>query len=96
MLKKSESVILVFLFATLLFACEESYTDQFKKFEARVAANRLGSSADYWVVKHNALGQWEKVALVFGFMDDRKFCGEVIELYMRRYPSDRYMCLPAN
>jgi hypothetical protein len=91
--------ILIFVIAIIpmfLSACEESYTDQFKKFEARVAANRLGSSADHWVVKRNALGEWEKVALVFGFADDRRFCGEVVELYMRRYPSDRYMCLPAN
>jgi hypothetical protein len=79
-----------------LWACEETYTDQFKKFETRVANNRLGASADYWLVKRNALGEWEKVALVFGFMDDRRFCDELIDLYVRRYPSERYRCQPAN
>ena len=90
-------IILAVLSGTIfLGSCEQDYSDKLKKFESRVASTRLGVSSDYWIVKHNALGQWEKVALVFGFMDDLKFCDEVTQLYMRRNPSDRYMCQPAN
>jgi hypothetical protein len=79
-----------------LSACEETPADRIKKFETRVAANRLGSSTDYWLVKNNRLGNWERVALVFGFADDRRVCEELLDLYARRYPSERYRCQPAN
>jgi len=92
---------IIFIYAAILVpiflsACEETPTDRIKKFESRVAANRLGSSTDYWIVKYNILGNWEKVALVFGFADDRSFCEELLDLYARRHPSERYRCQPAN
>lgn len=79
-----------------LAGCDQSYEDQIKALEKFASKSRIGSSSDQWLMKYNALGQWEKVALVFGFMADVEFCDEVAELYMSKYPSSRYMCFPAN
>jgi hypothetical protein len=64
--------------------------------EKFVAWNKVGQSSDIWIVKNNMFGQNEKVALVFGFMDDSEFCREVADLYMKRYPASRYSCALAN
>jgi len=93
----------IFLIAPLVISsfflgsCEEHYADRIKKFEARIAANRLGAfSPDYWLVKHNAIGEWEKVALVFGFGDNRSACNDYAQLYMQRYTAARVICQAAN
>lgn len=95
-MKKIIIICALVLTSVALLSCEENYDDKLKRFVAGVSGNRLGGSSDYWIMKHNAFGQWEKVALVFGFMDDLKFCDDVIQLYMRWNPPERYMCMPAN
>lgn len=65
-------------------------------FEKVVANNRIGSGSDYWLVKYNLFAQHERVGLIFGFVDDFGFCAEIAEMYMRRYPADRYSCEKAN
>jgi hypothetical protein len=81
----------------LLAACNDSSLEgQQAKWETFVQANRYGTSADIWLVKHNAFGDLEKVGVVFGFLDDYKFCDEVAAMYMQRYPADRYSCMIAN
>ena len=41
-------------------------------------------------------GDWEKVTLVFGLTDDSEFCDDLAQLYMGKYPLDKYRCMPAN
>jgi hypothetical protein len=80
-----------------LGSCEENYTDRLKKFEQRIASNRVGAfSSDYWLVKLNVMGEWEKVALVFGFGDNRVACNDYAQLYMQRYTLARVICQAAN
>lgn len=55
-----------------------------------------GDSTDQWLLKYNMFGEWEKVTLGFGFMDDSAFCMEIADLYMRKYPGERYSCMLAN
>lgn len=56
---------------------------------------QIGSGRDYFLVKTGFAGR-ERVAVIFGFVDDGKFCREVAEAQMARYPTDRYTCEPAN
>lgn len=80
----------------ILAGCKDDLDSQRATLDRFVAKNRYGSDADVWLVKHNAFGEWEKVALVFGFLDDRSFCDEIAALYTRKYPADKYRCDKAN
>ncbi len=89
-------VSLLIIFAFILSSCSGSLEDQSAKLDAFVKGNRYGTSADVWLVKHNAFGENERVTLVFGFLDDFSFCAEIAELYMQKYPADQYRCQLAN
>lgn len=80
----------------VLVGCKDSLEDQVATWEKFVSKNRYWSDADVWLMKHNAFGDWERVALIFGFTDDRSFCDDVAALYMKKYPADRYRCDKAN
>lgn len=82
--------------ALLLFGCSDSLEGQTERWGKFLKNNRYGTSSDSWLVKRNAFGDWEKVAVVFGFLDDREFCEDIAGLYMKKYPSDRYRCDSAN
>lgn len=82
--------------SAFLMSCKPSYEDQVASLTKHLKAGQLGSSNDFWLVKHNFLGQDEPVAVVFGFTNDADFCMEVAELYMRKYPASEYKCRPAN
>lgn len=88
----------VALLAALVFisGCTDSLESQQKKWEGFVSKNRYGFAADVWLVKLNALGQYEKVGVIFGFMDDYQFCTEIADLYTKRYPLDSYTCQLSN
>lgn len=79
-----------------LAGCDDSLESQRASLDKFVAKSRIGSSSDVWLTKFNALGDWERVALIFGFMDDREFCEDIAQLYMKKYPVDRYRCDRAN
>jgi hypothetical protein len=105
MIRKSRSAnnniiftLVCLIAATLLIgSCEEKSTHRRKKFEERVAANRIGSfTPDHWLLIYNTQREWEKVALVFGFADNKKACEDYAQLYMQRYTSARSICLAAN
>jgi len=66
----------------LLAGCSDSLEDQAARYDKFVKANKYGYSRDQWLMKHNAFGDWEKVALVFGFMDDEEFCEDIAKLYV--------------
>ena len=70
--------------------------EDIKHLDRFVSRNPYGSSKDQWIEKYNVFDQWEKVGIVFGFMDDYEFCDDVIKMYMARYPTDRYRCNRAN
>lgn len=82
--------------AVLLSSCGDSLDNQHWRLEKFIGLNKIGSSKDVWLIKHNLAGMNEKVALVFGFVNDYQFCSEIAELYMKRYTADRYSCSFAN
>ena len=88
--------LIILVVGLMLVSCSPSYETQRGVLEKLVAWNRIGSSADVWIIKHNFFGENEKVGLVFGFLNDYEFCREVAELYMKRYPDSRYSCAVAN
>lgn len=80
-----------------LAGCKPSYDDQIVALDKLLSKAAMGSSRDFWLVKASSFGgPHDRVALVFGFLDDYTFCLEIADLYMKRYPMDRYVCLPAN
>lgn len=81
--------------ALMLSACGDTPQNQVGRLEWFLSWNKIGSSRDYLLVKSGLAGR-DPVAVVFGFMDDGAFCNEVAQMYMQRYPSDRYYCEPVN
>jgi len=79
----------------VISGCEKNYDDQVRDIENFFAKNKTGTSADYMLVKNGAFGL-DKVAVIFGFMDDQAFCREIAELYMQRYKGVQYACIPMN
>ncbi len=90
-----KGVVTVFAVALIAASCDDSTTAKRAAFEKHVGNSRMGSSSDYWLVKHGGAGP-ERVALVFAFIDDLSFCSEVAQLYMQKHPRDRYSCERAN
>lgn len=92
----NKTILLMLGAFALLVGCSDSLEDQAARLEKFVKANRYGSSRDQWLIKHNAFGDWEKVTLVFGYMDDREACDEIVQLYIQKYPLAKYRCEAAN
>lgn len=89
---------LIVIMCSILFlsSCSENYDDQLNSLAKHVGKKSLGNSKDYWLVKENMLGQWDKTVLIFGYMDDFDFCNELAAMYMAKHPLDKYICMAAN
>ena len=79
-----------------LAACDNSYADRVAALESFVREAAMGSSADYWLEKNNAFGEWERVALVFGYINDSQGCADFAAAHKAMFPADDYRCSPAN
>ena len=73
-----------------------TYDDQLDALTDAVKKNKIGMTPDYWLTKTNFAGQPDRVALIFGVIGDREFCEDLANLYMGKYPADRYYCTAAN
>lgn len=93
--KISKRFLVGITIAVLLAGCDEGYGDQVKKLEDFVSKKSIGGSSDYWLVK-GSFGIEDRVAFVFGYMDDGGGCREIAELLNLRYPEASYSCHPAN
>lgn len=82
-------------FVGTLSACNQNYDDQRSNLADLLKGHQIGSTPDYWLVKRN-MGVDDPVALVFGLLGDLKFCEDVADLYMSKYPANSYACAPAN
>lgn len=94
-MRHSATILLVFGLA----GCwgKPSLDDQSRRWETFVSHNRFGETADYWLTKRSIFsGQLDKVAVIFGVLDDYEMCRDLADLYMSRYPDAEYVCLPAN
>lgn len=79
----------------ILTGCGDSYEDQLDRLDKHLSSGRIGSSADIWLVKRS-FGVDDRVALVFGYLDDFATCLELASMLNARYPSANYACRPAN
>ncbi len=87
------------LFATLtLAACDQS--DQeiagFNELESQVSRQQIGSDTDQWIERFNLAGEWERVGLIFGYVDDFGECQKAIAGLKLANPAADYRCVPAN
>ena len=82
------------IFAVLgLVACTaDTFEDDRDALQRQIAKSPIGSSPDYYLTKNGN----DRIALVFGMADDFELCSELADLYMSRYPLDKYSCIPAQ
>ncbi len=86
--------------ASLLFitACSAKPDDKdpSKKLVEFIDANKVGRDTDHWIEMKNLAGEWEKTALVFGYVGDYEECKTAAAgLKKVNYERD-YRCVPAN
>lgn len=83
--------------ALLLTSCEDD--DQVKgqaALERHVERNRVGMDGDHWIEMQNAIGEWERTGLIFGYLGDYDECVKAIAGLKAANPGRKYRCLPAN
>ncbi len=94
--KKTPAKLLsALLLCILLQACESNSGDAALAIEKHLAKGPIGASPDFFLVRSGPDGP-ESVAVIYGFKDDKAFCYEVANIYMKRYPSEHYFCTQAN
>lgn len=71
------------------------YEDQRKSLDDFVKRGKIGTSGDVWLVKQN-LGEDDRVALFFGYLDDFGACWEFMQAHSHEFPTDVYACQAAN
>jgi hypothetical protein len=94
-MRKNGTILLLAVLAGLA-GCETTLDDQVEAFEKFVSKGQVGYSPDFYLAKRNILGEWENVALIYGYADDHEVCQDLAELYVQKYPMDEYTCLQAN
>ena len=61
-----------------------------------VEGNRVGRASDHWIERQSISGSWERVGLVFGYVDDRQACVDAIAGMKAADPDHEYTWVPAN
>lgn len=72
-----------------------SIDSQSARLEKFVGLGKVGTSADYYLVKAGMTGP-ERVALIYAMANDFEFCSEIATFYMEKYPASSYHCELAN
>lgn len=76
-------------------ALADEYENQVRRIEFLFSIKKTGHSPDVYLVKDGGAGL-ERVGIIYGFADDFSFCRDIADLYMRRHPTERYICELAN
>lgn len=79
----------------MLAACDGSLDAQQNRLDNFVASHQIGAANDYWLEMFNLAGEWERVALIYGYFDDYSGCYDIANALMKEY-SRQYRCTPAN
>lgn len=75
-------------------AKKESFVDGAARLTKFVQETPIGQS-DSWLEKQSLMtGEWDRIVLVFGYVDDYEACQELRDLLSAKYPEHRYRCLP--
>jgi hypothetical protein len=97
---KSRSVKMALISAAVavgLSGCGDSYDTKVSTLSTLLQWMQIGKSRDQWLEKKNFIsGEWEKVALMFGYWDDNSACTEIVGALGESYPQWQYRCVPAN
>lgn len=75
--------------------CQPSLDAQLESVDRFAKGNRVGSSADVFLLRDGLAGT-ERVALIYAMSDDMAFCLEIAEIMAAKYPATRYSCGYAN
>lgn len=75
---------------------KEGEIANYASFVKYVQTNRVGQDNDDWIEMKNMAGEWEKTALVFGYIGDYDECVKAIAGLKRANPNREYRCVPAN
>ena len=62
----------------------------------QVERNQIGSAPDHWIEMKNAIGEWERTGLIFGYTDDYSECIKAIDGLKAVNYAREYRCVPAN
>jgi hypothetical protein len=83
--------------ALALTACgREDDVDGYDALARHVERNRVGEDADQWIEMLNLGGEWERTALIFGYVGDHGECEKVVAGLKDANPAREYRCTRAN
>lgn len=81
----------------MLSGCgEQSGVPGFAALQEQVQSSPVGRAADEWIELRNSAGDWERVGLIFGYVNDRDECEKAIAGLHRANPHREYRCTTAN
>ncbi|MBO6604118.1 MAG: hypothetical protein JJ938_10730 [Roseicyclus sp.] len=95
---KDRFCLLVFgLLAISSPSAADDYGEAYNEFIEFVRDNPATAGGS-WLEISNALGEWEKVVLIFGYFDpgDQVVCEEIRALAASENPERRYRCNPVD
>lgn len=78
------------------FSKNETSTQDFENY---VSSKRIGTAPDYWLAIKNRYGEWEKVAIFYGYFfdeDTRISCEKAMQGLSESYSDREYKCEKAN
>ncbi len=92
------AIIVLAIALSILAGCDESYDDQLSRLKSYVAERKVGNSSDVWLEQASGLqpGQWDEIALIFGFADDYAACVDFKNAYTNTHPLIELRCVPAQ
>lgn len=89
--------ILVAAMALMLIGCgDDELVKGHNDLKRHVETHKVGHSADQWIEMVNGAGEWERVGLIFGYVDDYGECLKSIAGLKRANSLREYRCVPAN
>ena len=56
----------------------------------------IKGSGSYWLEMENSFAQWEKMILVFGYVDDRTPCNSIQKIAAADAPNRQFRCVRAD
>lgn len=76
-------------------AYANDYEQNLKSLDDAVSTNPLSANGN-WLEMHNVAGEWEKMALIFGYADpgDEAACESILSFAADQNPGRQYRCHP--
>lgn len=86
-----------FFVGLLLASCNQAgEVDGYEGLVKQVERGSVGSATDQWIEMLNMSGEWERIGLIFGYMDDYSECMKAIAGLKAENFAREYRCSPAN